>query len=344
MATGPGDNTSEKEENDDAIEGTVFSRSWVLSLLVKLVRAAEETPSEEDERNYELEETTENELCLLWDLTVNTEIVSFMQEHDSVQLLVGCIMRSKYDRLTEICLGICNNIACKTDDRAKDFIIPDIINICLSLLAHSDSNVLLELSRLIITCLTCVDTQFHWTKAISTSDTFLNDISFIFSSSTNCDLLRNAATILDTIFDIETDLLSKWSSSSELMNGICEALDECKNNTDITSRLMCILQSYTTTENGIASLITNGEKLYHHVVHYFSRSYNSHASSDDSEGVVATLSFSHFILINFPEESKILKKLLSSDEDVMKYLKKLTENKNCQVHAAEIIKVLLRNE
>lgn len=68
------------------------------------------------------------------------------------------------------------------------------------------------------------------------------------------DLLRNAAAILDIVFDIDTDLLSKWSSSSELMNGICEALDECKNDTDTTSRLMCILQSYTTTENGIASL------------------------------------------------------------------------------------------
>lgn len=75
MATGPGDKTTgREEENDDTIEGTVFSKSWVLSLLVKLVRGAEEASPEDPERDrdYELDETTENELCLLWDLTVNT--------------------------------------------------------------------------------------------------------------------------------------------------------------------------------------------------------------------------------------------------------------------------------
>ena len=77
MATAPGDGTSEREEeNDDTIEGTVFSKSWVLSLLVKLVRAAEERPSE-DEEEFELEETLENELCMLWDLTVNTVSLNF---------------------------------------------------------------------------------------------------------------------------------------------------------------------------------------------------------------------------------------------------------------------------
>ena len=60
--------------------------------------------------------------------------------------------------------------------------------------------------------------------------------------------------MLDIIFDNDTDLLSKWSSSKELINGICEALEECKNSTDTTSRLMPILQLYTTTENGITSL------------------------------------------------------------------------------------------
>lgn len=66
----------EEEEEDDSIEGTVFSKSWVLSLLAKLVRAVEEGPSEnggeeEKERECELDEALENELCLLWDLTVN---------------------------------------------------------------------------------------------------------------------------------------------------------------------------------------------------------------------------------------------------------------------------------
>lgn len=66
----------EEEEEDDSIEGTVFSKSWVLSLLVKLVRAVEEGPSEnggeeEKEKECELDEALENELCLLWDLTVN---------------------------------------------------------------------------------------------------------------------------------------------------------------------------------------------------------------------------------------------------------------------------------
>lgn len=118
MATGCGAEGDSPEDHvtetcdDDVIKDTVFSKAWLLSLLVKLVSAVdsnkegvvrihphlmsdrvreeeirEEEVRENDVREEEvreeelrekdlrdegaLDETIENDLCLLWDLTVN---------------------------------------------------------------------------------------------------------------------------------------------------------------------------------------------------------------------------------------------------------------------------------
>lgn len=133
-------------------------------------------------------------------------------------------------------------------------------------------------------------------------------------------------TIIDTVFDADIDLLSKWSSSKELIAGICEALDECKNDPIIVSRLMCVLQLYTTVETGIpllskeskanfdgiivSFLVSNVEKLVDHIIYYLKS--KSNPDDGDVDGLMACLSFSHFMLVNFPEESKPLKASLSS--------------------------------
>lgn len=76
----------EKEEDGDTIRGTVYSKSWVLSLLVKLINTVEfTTEGEKEERNNELslnnegqteggelDERIENDLCLLWDVSVTS--------------------------------------------------------------------------------------------------------------------------------------------------------------------------------------------------------------------------------------------------------------------------------
>ena len=80
------------EDDDDkhstAVSGTLFSKSWILSLLIKLIEAVEDTPElsyneipladtegiTECTNNDEtlLNEDLEADLCQLWDLSINS--------------------------------------------------------------------------------------------------------------------------------------------------------------------------------------------------------------------------------------------------------------------------------
>jgi hypothetical protein len=111
--------------NDDAINGTVYSKAWALSLMVKIVEMIqnEEGTTSHDEKdinelsspsritsissgqtatvNFNSKDTyNESDLCHLWDISADQNVALFLNEHNIVQLIVGVITRTSCNRLT----------------------------------------------------------------------------------------------------------------------------------------------------------------------------------------------------------------------------------------------------
>lgn len=158
----------------DAIGDTMFSQTFVAKTLLKL---------SEVEWNEELEE----DLCSLWDMTVETDVCAYLFELSYPNIASAVVRTYTEERLIEIIIGILANIFCSSCAKS---ISADDVNTVLKILASDDPLILLQLARFI--------------KALSHFDdslTFLNSaivdkLTFILANSLNTSLLTNC---LDTL-------------------------------------------------------------------------------------------------------------------------------------------------
>ncbi|XP_063240347.1 protein saal1 isoform X2 [Bacillus rossius redtenbacheri] len=128
----------------DAIGSTLYSQCWVLKVLMKLTQLS---------GGEALGEELEGELCLLWDMTVEEDVVWFLVRNDVLDIIAFILRKDQEPRLMEILVGMLANLcvvegACRRAVRS-----PAVRELAARTLFCTDSLTLVQLMRLYTTCL-----------------------------------------------------------------------------------------------------------------------------------------------------------------------------------------------
>ncbi|XP_060565434.1 protein saal1-like, partial [Ruditapes philippinarum] len=238
----------------ESIGNTAFSKHWLFSTLIKFIEEVDRETEEESNLAVDVDEDLQNELCKLWDMSMNSDVAMFLNEFKAVDILTGIIEKSKAPRVIEISVGILGNMACEAAVCKEMADNQKFIDLVILMMETRDVPTLVENTRLIYTSLSNTVTRGPWIRAIQRSEDILDHLKFIFSSSTNCDLLKNTAELVDTLLDCEPDLCVSWATI-DFVHSLIEATEQIgSNHSDALEVYLHILQSFSTTESGVEAL------------------------------------------------------------------------------------------
>uniref|UniRef100_A0A8D8EY77 Protein saal1 n=2 Tax=Culex pipiens TaxID=7175 RepID=A0A8D8EY77_CULPI len=178
----PGGEILEKLKGD-RIGETMYSERFVLSTVLKLPQL--DGPLAEDE-------DFEKDLCSLWDMTIEADVVLFLLKHDVVELLIGLAEGSKDHRLVEILLGIVGNMCCLEETHKVLYENKSLFLSLCGFLESSDTLTLVQLMRIFTTILDKSDDEaFCWFKVIREQEDITEKLAFILSSTTSSELIQH---------------------------------------------------------------------------------------------------------------------------------------------------------
>ncbi|XP_036030005.1 protein SAAL1 isoform X2 [Onychomys torridus] len=217
----PPPSCDQEDEEDlaggDCIGNTVYSKHWlfgVLSGLIQIVTLeSDKSGSNDDEQQMELAEEMENEICRVWDMSMDEEI----------------------------CVGILGNMACFQEICVSISSCEDRGQVILQCLCDSDPPTLLETSRLLLTCLSQTEVASVWVERIREHPSIYASVCFIMSSSTNADLLVKVGEVVDKLFDLDEKLMLEW-----IRNGSAPLLDQPRQDSEeqpVFSIVPCVLEA-----------------------------------------------------------------------------------------------------
>ncbi|XP_063464187.1 protein SAAL1 isoform X3 [Pan paniscus] len=243
----PGRDKEEEEEvaGGDCIGSTVYSKHWlfgVLSGLIQIVSPENTKSSSDDEEQLtDLDEEMENEICRVWDMSMDEDVALFLQEFNAPDIFMGVLAKSKCPRLREICVGILGNMACFQEICVSISSDKNLGQVLLHCLYDSDPPTLLETSRLLLTCLSQAEVASVWVERIREHPAIYDSICFIMSSSTNVDLLVKVGEVVDKLFDLDEKLMLEW-----VRNGAAQPLDQPQEESEeqpVFRLVPCILEA-----------------------------------------------------------------------------------------------------
>ncbi|KAM9302313.1 protein SAAL1 [Gastrophryne carolinensis] len=280
MDRNPSPPTSDDEEEPpgDSIGTTVYSKHWFFSTLTKLIDVVtgdKKKPGADEEISVELDEDMENDICKVWDMSMNEEVALFLKEFNAPEIFLGVITKSKCNRLTEICVGILGNMACFPETCLDISNNEALGKVLLLLLGDTDPPTLLETSRLLLTCVSQVDVMSTWLERIRNQPSVRHNLCFIMSSSTNVDLVVKVGELVDKLFDVDEDLMIDWIKAGcqqpetpvtdteeekptvlGFVPSLLEAAKQLRNDSpEGLDVYMHILQLVTTVDEGIQSIL-----------------------------------------------------------------------------------------
>ncbi|XP_037006464.2 protein SAAL1 isoform X1 [Artibeus jamaicensis] len=274
-----GDDCEEEVVGGDCIGSTVYSKHWlfgVLSGLIQVVSPENNTSSSDDEeqQQMELDEDMENEICRVWDMSMDEDVALFLQEFNAPDIFLGVLAKSRCPRLREICVGILGNMACFQDLCVSVSSDKNLGQVLLHCLYDSDPPTLLETSRLLLTCLSQTEVANIWVERIREHPAVYDSMCFIMSSSTNVDLLVKVGEVVDKLFDLDEKLMLEWirngaiqppdhsqEDSEEqqvfrIVPCVLEAAKQVRSeNLEGLDVYMHILQLLTTVDDGIQAIV-----------------------------------------------------------------------------------------
>ncbi|KAG7522656.1 SAAL1 [Solea senegalensis] len=255
---------AEEGEDVDAIGNTVYSKHWLFSTLTRLIHMVTEHSEKDSEGPVQLSDDEEEDLCRVWDMVMDKDVASFLQEFKATDILLGVISKSRCPRLTEICVGILGNMACFPDTCLTLSQNEDLGVVLLLLLGDTDPPTLLETSRLMLTCLSQKDISSLWLQRIRQQTSVQSNLCFIMRSSTNMDLLEKVGELVDKLFDLDEELMKSWitaqpsdeedghESRLDLVSCLVEASKQLRPESPNGLEVyLHILQLLTTTDEGI---------------------------------------------------------------------------------------------
>nr|XP_035963193.1 protein SAAL1 isoform X2 [Halichoerus grypus] len=238
------DQDEEEGAGGDCIGSTVYSKHWLFGVLSGLIQIVSpentKSSSDDEEQQMELDEEMENEICRVWDMSMDEDVALFLQEFNAPDIFMGVLAKSKCPRLREICVGILGNMACFQE-------------ICVSI--SSDKNL-----GLLLTCLSQTEVASVWVERIREYPAIYDSICFIMSSSTNVDLLVKVGEVVDKLFDLDEKLMLEW-----IRNGAVQPLDPPQEDSEeqpVFKIVPCVLEA----SKQVRSENPEGLDVYMHIL------------------------------------------------------------------------------
>ncbi|XP_026757341.2 uncharacterized protein LOC113517023 [Galleria mellonella] len=192
----PDKETSEGEPapiTGDVIGDTAYSERFVLKILLKLANL--------DTLKDEIQEKSfEDDLCTLWDMTAERDVVLFLQKHNMLNLLNFALPIIESPRIIEIFIGITGNMCCQKEVVNVLLKMDNFLNFLLENIKTDDSLVLIQLLRLINSSLFLIDHEAVciWMELFKKIE-YSSALYFILKNSSNKDLLVTALENINTI-------------------------------------------------------------------------------------------------------------------------------------------------
>lgn len=177
----------------DVIGDTAYSERFVLKILLKLANL--------DTLKHEIpEKSFEDDLCTLWDMTTERDVVLFLQKHDVLNLINFALPVVNSPRIIEIFIGIVGNMCCQTEAVIELLKMDGLMNTLLEYTKSDDSLILIQLLRLISSCLFLSqdDDTALWMKLFLNYG-YSDALYFILNNSSNKDLLVAALENFNTV-------------------------------------------------------------------------------------------------------------------------------------------------
>ncbi|XP_055685921.1 protein saal1 [Lutzomyia longipalpis] len=176
----------------DAIGDSLYSERFVLSTLIKLTKF---------EENEELSEEFEKDLCILWDMTIDRDVIRLLLTHNVLELFTQIIQSTTDDRLTEILVGIIGNMCSLPETRTELCDNRHVIAPILELISSVDPPTLVQLMRFLHACLVFENTgdEGSWFEHFCTIEGFMDKFAGILSNSINRSLLFTSFEALNAI-------------------------------------------------------------------------------------------------------------------------------------------------
>ncbi|GAA32013.1 Protein saal1 [Clonorchis sinensis] len=252
---------SEELQNIDNIGDTAYSKRWLFSLLMDLLKLVRDQPVGCDDVVEELDPRIEEELCCLWDLTVNRDVVPYLEEFGVIAILTDVLLCQRYPRLLEIGVGILTNMACNSSVCQQMSDNELLINRALGLFYSRDPPTLTAVCRLVQTVLASEESSVTWLNAIRFQAEFIEHLLFILQNSTNGHLLIATIRLLDAITRGDDSLAEVWCGL-DLMDAILVAQHQMRwlhgDEVEIINRLFYTFSSNIT---GISALIRSFDRV-----------------------------------------------------------------------------------
>ncbi|XP_073811596.1 protein saal1 [Musca autumnalis] len=176
----------------DAIGDTLYSERFVLNTLLKLAEVKKDLQSEEE---------VERDLCSLWDMTIEKDVVLFLLEQDVLEIFAGIIRATEDKRLSEILVGILANMCNVYEARQQLEQQEETVQILLDLSSCLDSLTLEQLMRLFsVVFVKMEETSVgKWYNYLLKSDQFVKNIAFILASAANNTLVLQTMETLNAV-------------------------------------------------------------------------------------------------------------------------------------------------
>lgn len=176
----------------DAVGDTLYSERFILKTLMELKELnCDETLDKSIEKNLEI----------LWDTTIEKDIVFLLLQYGVLELFAGIIDTTQENRLIEILLGILANMSCRTETRCQLCLNSDVMSIILNQLTSSDAPVLHQLMRFLHSTILFENSgdETIWFSHFKSCENFVDKFSFILENSTSNSLLMSSFEALNAI-------------------------------------------------------------------------------------------------------------------------------------------------
>ncbi|XP_072936971.1 uncharacterized protein [Epargyreus clarus] len=187
------ENPVEAQVTGDVIGDTAYSERFVLKILLKLANL--------DLLKEEVQEKTfEDDLCTLWDMTAERDVVLFLQKHEILKLLNFALPTIETPRIIEIVVGIIANMCCQKEAVESLLKMDSFLSFIIEYIKSDDSLVIIQLLRLVNSCLFLAseDDVGVWTDLFIKVG-YSSALYFILKNSSNKDLLVTALENFNTI-------------------------------------------------------------------------------------------------------------------------------------------------
>ncbi|XP_068621327.1 uncharacterized protein [Battus philenor] len=177
----------------DVIGDTAYSERFVLKILLKLANL----DSLKDEIN---EKSFEDDICTLWDMTVERDVVLFLLKHKVLSLFNFALPIIESPRYIEIFVGIIGNMCCQKEAVKALLNMDSFLCLLLEYSKTDDSLILIQLLRFVSSSLPSTDSDdmLLWINMFE-KVSYSNTLYFILKNSSNKQLLVTALENYNTI-------------------------------------------------------------------------------------------------------------------------------------------------